>query len=190
MHGWICFMPRSAWRVFFATFIVIGLTATLFVPAIVAEPSQSAKKPVTVLSDTMQADKSKGFVVFRGNVVAIEDFTLCADELTVTYGKDNEINDMVAVGSVRIFQQEKVATAARAVYDRTTRKLVLTGHAEVAQCSDSVKGDKITVSLDDDNAMVQSDGGGRVRAVIMPQKNCAQPAGKGISEEARCKGSR
>ena len=138
----------------------------------------------------MQADKSRGFVVFRGNVVAIEDFTLCADELTVTYGKDNEINDMVAVGSVRIFQQEKVATAARAVYDRTSRKIVLTGQAEVVQCSDSVKGDKITVSLDDDNAMVQSDGGGRVRAVIMPQKNCVQPSGKGISEEARCKGSR
>ncbi|MBI5236016.1 MAG: lipopolysaccharide transport periplasmic protein LptA [Deltaproteobacteria bacterium] len=189
MHGWICFMPRSAWRLFLATFIVTGLTGALFVPAFSAEP-QPAKKPVTVLSDTMQSDKSRGFVVFKGNVVAIEDFTLCADELTVTYGKDNEINDMVAVGSVRIFQQEKAATAARAVYDRITRKLVLTGHAEVAQCSDSVKGDKITVSLDDDNAMVQSDNGGRVRAVIMPQKNCVQPSVKGISEEARCKGSR
>ncbi len=190
MHGWISFMPRSAWRVFLATvFIGIGLISALIVPAIAAEPLP-AKKPVTVLSDTMQADKSRGFVVFRGNVVAIEDFTLCADELTVTYGKDNEINDMVAVGSVRIFQQEKVATAAKAVYDRTSRKIVLTGQAEVVQCSDSVKGDKITVSLDDDNAMVQSDGGGRVRAVIMPQKNCVQPSGKGISEEARCKGSR
>ena len=94
------------------------------------------------------------------------------------------------MGSVRIFQQEKVATAAKAVYDRTSRKIVLTGQAEVVKVLRQRKGDKITVSLDDDNAMVQSDGGGARKGGYHASENCVQPSGKGISEEARCKGSR
>lgn len=149
------------------------------------------KKPVTVTSDTMEANTSENRVVFRGNVVAVEDFTLCSDELNILYDDKKEVSEIEASGNVRIFQRGKESTSDKAVYDRTRRKIVLTGKPEVRQCSDTVKGDRITVNLDDDNALVEGGGGGRVKAVIMPEKKCPEGAADNyVSEEARCNGTR
>ena len=161
-----------------------------------ATPGKAAKhvprRPVTVTSDTMEAVTGENLVVFSGNVVAVEDFTLCSDKLTVRYGQDRDVSSIEAAGNVRIFDGDKTSTAGKAVYDRTARTLVLTGSPQVKQCTDVVRGDKITVYLDKDNAVVESNQGGRVRAVIMPDKGCEKPSanGKAPSEEALCKGSR
>lgn len=158
------------------------------------EPAGAApKKPINITSDKMEADKGASVVVFKGNVVVVEDFTLCSNELYVYYDDNKEVKDIVADGDVRIFQQDKTATAGKASYDRKNRTLVLTEDPKVVQCTDTVKGDKITVYLDEDRAMVESGGGGRVRAVIMPEKKCAEDgktAGDATSEETRCKRSR
>lgn len=150
------------------------------------------RNPVTVTSDTMEARSGEGRVVFRGNVVAVEDFMLCSDELQVTYGEGNDIKSIEASGNVRIFQDRKSSTSDRAVYDRTERVIVLTGEPHLRQCSDSVRGEKITVYLDQENALVEGGNGGRVRAVIMPNKDCPEKDApeKPVSEEARCKGTR
>ncbi len=152
----------------------------------------AAKKPVTVTSDTMEAVTSENRVVFRGNVVAVEDFTLCSEELQISYGQDRDVSSIEAIGNVRIFKDDKAATSGRAVYDRKQRTLVLTGSPQVRQCTDMIKGDRITVYLDEDNAVVESESGGRVKAVIMPEKACEEAGGggNGESEEALCKGSR
>ncbi|MBI5562014.1 MAG: lipopolysaccharide transport periplasmic protein LptA [Deltaproteobacteria bacterium] len=156
------------------------------------------KLPVTITSDSMEASKADGSVIFRGHVAAVEDFTLCADELAISYGKEKEIREMTATGNVRIFQTDRTATASKAAYDREKRTLVLTGQAVVKQCSDTVRGDRITVHVDDENALVEGETGSRVKAVIMPVKNCPE-AGKAVSEkagegsggeEARCNGPR
>ncbi|MBI5886390.1 MAG: lipopolysaccharide transport periplasmic protein LptA [Deltaproteobacteria bacterium] len=156
------------------------------------------KVPVVITSESMEASRDEGTVVFTGNVVAIEDFTLCSDELHISYGKEKEITEMTASGRVRIFQADRKALADKAEYDRIKRTLVLTGGAEVIQCSDTVRGDRIIVHIDDEDAVVQSESGGRVKAVIKPVKNCPQPDGNAAagaardvkSEEARCRGSR
>ncbi|MBI5587287.1 MAG: lipopolysaccharide transport periplasmic protein LptA [Deltaproteobacteria bacterium] len=151
---------------------------------------EAPKKPINVTSDKMEADKNASVVVFKGNVVAVEDFTLCSDELYVYYDDKKEVKDIVANGNVRIFQQDKTATAGKAAYDRKNRSIVLTEDPQVVQCADTVKGDKITVFMDEDRAIVESGGGGRVRALIMPEKKCTE-AGKTVggapSEETRCK---
>ena len=67
-------------------------------------PALKPAGPVTITSDRMEADNGRGVVVFKGNVAAVEDFTLCADELTVNYGVGSEVTDIVATGNVRIFQ--------------------------------------------------------------------------------------
>lgn len=181
--------------------VVIAAVLTL-VPAYVRaadKPKEKTKPkaPITVTSDTMEASRGGGNVIFKGNVAAVEDFTLCTDELSIFYGKEKEVNEMIATGNVRIFQTDRTATAEKATYDRGKRTLVLIGRAQVVQCSDTVKGDRITVHLDDENALVESQSGGRVKAVIMPVKNCPQQglgvaasAGEGSSEEARCRRSR
>lgn len=152
----------------------------------------TAKKQVTITSDTMEALSEQNIVIFKGNVVAVEDFTICSDELYIHYDENKDISEIEAGGNVRIFQDNKTSTSDRAVYSRIDRKVVLTGKPQVKQCTDTIKGDRITVFLDKDNAMVESDSGGRVRAVIMPEKKCREGVvqEKPISEEARCKGPR
>lgn len=161
----------------------------------IAAPKDSKmtpKKQVTITSDTMEALSEQNIVIFKGNVVAVEDFTICSDELYIRYDENKDISEIEAGGNVRIFQGNKTSTSEKAVYNRTDRKVVLTGKPQVKQCTDTIKGDRITVFLDKDNAMVESDTGGRVRAVIMPEKKCPEGAvqEKPISEEARCKGPR
>lgn len=160
-------------------------------PAVLrAEDAAAPKKPIDVTSDKMEADKGAGVVVFRGNVVVVEDFTLCSDELYVYYDEKKDVKDIVANGNVRIYQEDKTATSGKASYDRKNRTLVLSESPQVVQCTDTIKGDRITVYIDEDRAMVESGGGGRVRAVIMPEKKCKE-AGKAVggsqSEETRCK---
>lgn len=158
---------------------------------------QKQKQPVTIISDNMEADKAESVAVFKGNVVAVEDFTMCSNELQVHYGQDREITEITAKGNVRIFQDDKTSTSNHAVYNRKQRTIVLTENPVVKQCTDTVRGDKITVYVDEDKALVESGNGARVRAVILSDRNCQeQGAAKTVTvrkiaiEEARCKRTR
>jgi len=147
---------------------------------------------VTVTSDTMEAVTGERKVVFRGHVKATTDFTLCSDTLEILYGQDKDVERIEASGNVRVFKDDKQSTSEHLVYDRIGRVLVLTGKPKITQCNDMIGGDKITIYLDRDDALVESEGGGRVRAVIMPEKDCAGTGtGKGVQGEyAPCEGSR
>lgn len=174
-----------------AILVLFALTSHAFAKEEKDPKATDARKPVTVTSDTMEAISNENLVIFRGNVVATEDFTLCSDELQIRYSESRDVKEIEASGNVRIFKDDKTSTSDRAVYDRAERKITLTGKPQVKQCTDTIKGDRITVFLDDDNAVVEGDKGGRVKAVIMPEKKCSEPRQeKTTSEEARCKGPR
>ena len=183
---------RSFPNIFFAAALLLtGISAP---GSVYAEGAD--KKPITVPSDSLEADRKAKMVVFRGEVAAEEDFLLCSDELRLFYGDGDEIDEIVATGNVRIFQDERTSRSGKAVYDRRERTIVLTGEPFITQCTDTVKGEKITVYLDEDRAFVEGGEGGRVRAVIMPDKKCQgseaqdkNPPEKGVSGKARCKGS-
>lgn len=148
---------------------------------------EDIKNPVTIISDTMEADKTGKTVVFTGNVVVKEDFLLCSDRLVITYGDDEKIRIIVGTGNVRLFQGNRVATGDKVVYDRDERIVVLTGNPKISQCADTVSGDRIRVFLDQENSIVESDQGGRVRAVIMPNQECEES--KPVEEDI-CGGAR
>jgi lipopolysaccharide transport protein LptA len=158
-------------------------------PARAGSSAQAVGGAVTVTSDEMVADADENLIVFKGDVVAKEDFTICSDELRIRYGPAREISEIVANGRVTIHHEDKTATSGTAVYDRKARLVVLTGSPEILQCADTVKGDKITVYLDSDNALVEGGGDGRVRALIMPERDCLGAAGDGgrAGEDARCR---
>ncbi|HBG45476.1 MAG TPA: lipopolysaccharide transport periplasmic protein LptA [Deltaproteobacteria bacterium] len=171
--------------------------AAFLIPASVdaakAGSEDTPRKPVTVTSDMMEANTGENKVVFKGNVEAVEDFTLCSDELNIIYDENKDVSRIEATGNVRIFQDQKTSTSGRAVYNRKDRVIVLTESPQVKQCSDIVKGERITVYLDKDNALVESGDGGRVKAVIMPNKDCPENKApeRPIGEQAaRCKGTR
>ncbi|MEE9613380.1 MAG: lipopolysaccharide transport periplasmic protein LptA [Thermodesulfobacteriota bacterium] len=152
--------------------------------------------PVVITSDTMEADTSGKVVVFRGDVAAKGDFVLCSDELTMHYSDKDEVREIVATGNVLIVSGNKTATATKAVYERAGRTVVLTGRPVVRQCADTVTGARITINLEDDSSVVESSKGGRVRAVIMPEKDCPEEAAGAAGTESDksgediCRGAR
>jgi len=128
---------------------------------------------ITITSDSMKADRTSKTVVFKGDVEAREDFLLCSDELKMNYTDKNEVQKIDARGHVRIYRASGVARAKRAEYDRGEHVLVLTGDAVIERCADTVRGEMITLYLDDDSALVEGAKKGRVKAVIVPGKKCA-----------------
>ncbi|MFZ3072001.1 MAG: LptA/OstA family protein [Thermodesulfobacteriota bacterium] len=173
------------------------LAAVVLFPAF----ALSAAGDVVVTSMTMEADSKAKVVIFKGDVVAervtprptplrgthpedgsggIEDFILCSDELTIYYGAKDEIKEIIAVGNVRVAKGDKRAAGDRAVYDKGKNAIVITGNAVAEQCSDVVKGGKITLYTDSDSMTVEGGDtpGKRVKAVIMPEKKCVEGSGK------------
>ena len=153
------------------------------------------EKVITVTSDRLEVDNKKGIVVFTGNVAATQDFLLCSDELYLSYDDEQEVDRITATGNVRIYQGNKESRSDRAVYDRRERTITITGDPVFKQCADTVRGERIVLYLDEDKALVESKGGERVRAVIMPNKKCAEPSGpaslrEGSSGKTRCKRAR
>lgn len=149
--------------------------------------NDTEKRPLRVTSDTMEADRGSRTVTFRGNVVAEEGVTICSDELSLSYGTGEEITEIKATGNVKILDGTKRASGDRATYDRKAKVVVISGGALASQCTDTVGGEKITFYLDTDDVIIDGGEGGRVRAVIMPEKECGTSV---ESEEFRCSGSR
>ncbi|HZX35391.1 MAG TPA: lipopolysaccharide transport periplasmic protein LptA [Thermodesulfobacteriota bacterium] len=174
----------------------ISLVAVVLFPAFAF--SAAAGGDVVVTSATMEADSKGKVVTFKGDVVAEKDFLLCSDELKVYYGENEEIKELIAVGNVRVSKGDKRAMGDRAVYDKGKNAIVITGNAVVEQCSDVVRGGKITVYTDSGNMTVEGGEtqGKRIRAVIMPEKKCVEESGKvtpfskgglgGIDEKFNC----
>ncbi len=147
-----------------------------------AMAAEGSKQPINVTSDSMEAETSTNKVIFKGNVVARQkDITITSNELTATYTDNGkELKEVLAIGNVRVTQQNKIAVADNALFLNTDRKILLTGNPKVWQGKDVVSGDKIIYFLDEDRTIVEG-GQKRVRATIHPKKEeaFANPTGKG-----------
>jgi len=170
---------------------IAAVMAGVWAPGAYSAEKEAPKEPVRISSDSMEAIRAERLVVFKGDVVAEEDFLVCSDELHITYGEDNAVSDITARGHVRLYHGTRSGTSDIAVYDRVKRTLVMTGNPVVEQCSDMVKGTRITVYLDSDRALVESGGSGRVSAVIMPEKKCEDGGGPAVPDagSGRCRWS-
>ncbi len=171
--------------------------AAAFVRPAAAEPAREApksdglfdagsfgnrKEPITVTSDRLEYDYKANVVVYRGDVVAIQgDMKLRSDTLTVTFaqrdgapaepgGKSNpKLQEIVAVGNVRIDDGNRWATGGRAVFEQGARTVVLTENPVMHEGPNEVAGDRVTVYIDENRSVVEG-GRKRVKAVVFPGK--------------------
>ena len=83
------------------------------------------------------------------------------------------IRDIVAEGHVRILSDEFTANADRAIYNRKTRTLVLTGeNTEVNRDGGRINGKQITIFIDTEKVIVSGNSENRVKGVFnIPPKN-------------------
>ncbi len=132
-----------------------------------------AKSPITIKSDRMEVLQNQQVVIFSGHVVAKkEKLTIYADRLVVYYTKKDgqrEVTKLVAIGHVKIHKGDWIARAGKAVYFKDQEKIVLEDNPQVWQGENTVKGDRITLYLNEDRSVVEAAPGHKAEAVIFPE---------------------
>jgi lipopolysaccharide export system protein LptA len=179
--------------------IVAALVGTLLGSVAAAEPAReparggalfdagsfgSRKEPIVVTADTLEYDYKTNVVVYRGDVIATQgDTKVRSDTLTVTLAaqkdsdppetakkSDQRLQEVVAVGHVRIDSGTRWATGGRAVFEQGARTLVLTENPVLHDGANEVSGDRVTVYLDENRSVVEG-GRRRVKATVFPSQD-------------------
>jgi len=142
------------------------------------------KEPIVITSDTLEYDYKTNVVVYRGDVIAVQGETkVRSDTLTVTLAAqkdsdppdpekkgDQRLQEVIAVGKVRIDNGTRWATGGRAVFEQATRTLVLTENPVLHDGQNEVSGDLVTLYLDENRSVVEG-GRRRVKATVFPNKD-------------------
>jgi len=143
-------------------------------------PSVKGGGPIEIVADRLEAYNAQKLVVFSGNVVVTQtDKILRANQLNVYYKqkeKDGKTSDknmetgdldrIEAKGNVRLTQGEKIVTGDSAVFYNDAQKLIMTGNPVMQEGNNIVRGDKITVLLNENRGIIESSKGKRVTATI------------------------
>lgn len=113
--------------------------------------------PVDIHSEEMTVDFEKNKIVFKGDVKVLQsDFSLTAGEVTAIFGESaDDIKKIIASDDVKIQQADKMAWGERAVYDRESATILLTGTPVLKQGRNFIKGEEIQFRLDEDRMEVK-----------------------------------
>ena len=147
-----------------------------------AQGQAQGQVPVKILSDQMEYVQENNTVVFRGNVhVDREDFQIWSDKLTVfmessgeqgqktSMGPDGsqDIEKLLAEGSVRIERDKQVGTSEKATYWTKRGVVVMEGNPVLKDGESSISGEVITYHLEDNRGVVDGGQRQRVQGVFM-----------------------
>lgn len=168
------------------------------------------KEPVKIDADRLDVFDRENKAIFAGNVVAVQgESTIRCSTMTVHYkrGKDakpgapapaaeapktaggmaeNGIQKVECAGPVTVVQNDQVATGDNAVFDQEAKRIVLTGNVVLSQCQNVTRGSRLVYDMNTGRANMDPVAGGRVSAMIVPQKDdaakgsakgCGQPPG-------------
>lgn len=131
------------------------------------EKLMRSKDPIDIKSDSLEAHNKERKVIFVGNVQARQrDILIFADRLTTFYDKaGKDVDRIVAEGNVKITQNDKVGTGREAIFENASRKISLMGDPHLWQGKDELRGELITVFLDEDRVLVS-----KARGVFSPSR--------------------
>jgi lipopolysaccharide export system protein LptA len=158
--------------------------------AATAAPGPPASdQPIHVVSDRLEVDNKAQVANFLGAVKATQgDVSISCDKLEVHYDRQGrpggepasgeagsglmdsggKVRKVVALGHVKIRQKDRLAVGRKATYWAGGRKMLLEGKATVWRGRNQVSGEKITLFLDQDRAVVHGKPGKRVAVTIVP----------------------
>ncbi len=128
------------------------------------------REPIAVSADTMEFDYRTRVLTYKGTVVVTQgDMKLESATLTVALDEhaDNRVKEVVADGNVRLSQGARWATGGHAVFDQARNIMKLSDNAELHDGPNEVKGDLLTVYLNEQRSEVTG-GKGRVTAKLFP----------------------
>jgi lipopolysaccharide export system protein LptA len=167
----------------------------------------SNKGPVHIDSDSLELDYKSSNVTYSGHVEVTQgDVTLNSDRLSISYdpqavrqgdkppqgatkvstpgGDTDRIKEIIAEGNVRIRQGTKVAEGRRAVFDQAKQTFTLSDGAVLHDGPNQVAGERVIVYLKEERSVVESGSNSRVKAVLYPGKEDAEPKAAALPIQA------
>ncbi|MDI9569759.1 MAG: LptA/OstA family protein [Pseudomonadota bacterium] len=170
---------------------LLGVVAGLLLPLpdALAQPldKRLPKEPIQITSDRLEAFNDQRLVVFDGNAVAVQGRKVIrADKLLVYYkkgaddgkaasgetlGQGGDLDRIEARGRVSIVERNRKVTGEEAVYYQDDEKIVMTGKAVMREGESVVRGERITVLLNENRGLVEGSAGKRVTATIYPDES-------------------
>jgi lipopolysaccharide export system protein LptA len=173
--------------------MILGLCLSVSFPSVYAVAAAAAgegkstsnafefnkKDPIYITADWMEVDQAKNTIVYKGRVIAVQsDMTMRSDVLTAYYDPEmKQMKQIVLDGKVNATQGTRVATGDRAIFDDKAKTVTLTGSPVMRQGNNQVSGSKVVYYIEQDRAMVESDGKTRVSATIFPEELKARDQG-------------
>ena len=158
-------------------------------------------EPIKILSKRLEADDKAQQVFFIGQVHATQGQTqLWCDRMVVHYsreetGQDQEvgagsraIKKIEVFGHVKVTKEDKTGLGQRGLYELEERRIILWGNAQLIQGQNSVNGERVTIYLDDNRAVVEG-GEAKVEAILAPsQPKSGQGSGGGGGKKGKKSG--
>ena len=151
-------------------------------------PMASSDQPIHVVADSLEVNNKTQVADFIGKVKAVQgDVKITCDKLSVFYDQSGQeakakkegaeglmdgggkVRKVVAQGHVKVVQKDRIAVGRKATYWAGGRKMLLEGKATVWRGKNQISGEKITVFLDQDRAVVHGKPGKRVSVTIVPK---------------------
>jgi len=184
------------------TQLVRGLAALVALVAPLAAPAESADrdKPTQIEANRMSADDTRRMNIFEGNVVLTRGTTsIRADRLVVRQDAEG-FQFATATGNPVRFRQRQdpkppetdgqwmEGEAKRVEIDDRNGRIEMFEEARVKRGGDEVAGNYILVDQRSDFFSVSSGktaGDGRVRAILQPKPQAAEPASPGAGAASK-----
>lgn len=149
-------------------------------------PSNSSAERIIISADRLVADQNSQFVLFTGNVKAVQgETTIFSDTLNVYYNDpqsttasytQDRIAKIVASGQVKIEFQDKTAFCDQAVYVTENKSLVLLGkETRIQSAGNFISGEKITIYQLTGQIIVDGSDEKRVQAEFQPNEKTPEP---------------
>jgi lipopolysaccharide export system protein LptA len=163
-----------------ATVFLLGYADVVYSQADTASPvaRDTATASIHIVSERMEGNTKERWVEFIGSVVATQkDAVIQADRLKIFYvatnsapADANAIKKIIADGHVKIVTGMRTATGDHAVYTADDHVLILTGNSKAWSGENIVAGSKITLFLNEDRSIVESDAEEQVEVTFYPKK--------------------
>ncbi|MFO7936312.1 MAG: LptA/OstA family protein [Kiritimatiellia bacterium] len=117
-----------------------------------------------ITADKIEFDNKEGVILFDKNVFVNDpQFVMRSDRLIVFMEGTNDVDQIMALGTVSLTNENRSAECDKAVYTRSNGQIVMTGNVVLSQAGDkagTVSGEKMAIWLNEERMEILE--GGRV----------------------------
>jgi lipopolysaccharide transport protein LptA len=136
------------------TIFVLIAVSGIFGAVVAAPKAPDAMGETVITSDTLLFDYRQRMCVFEGNVVVTEPrVRMESQKLHIFFDASNNVESVVATESVRVTQENRVATCGRAVYTVESGAIVMTIDPMLKRGRDELHGDEIRIFVNSEKVI-------------------------------------